>query len=420
MAIRTVSLDDVLAAGAIRAVYQPIVELNTGRTVAFEALARGPQSTPLESPVALITAAHAEGRTAELDWACRAAAVRGALDAGMRRPMALFVNVEPSVIDSPMPDDLIELVATADRTLRIVVEITERALRADPAAILNAVSWIREQGWEIALDDVGVAQESLAFLPFLRPDVVKLDMSLLHRFGDRLLGGVSDAVAAERDRRDLIVLAEGIETEEHLDQALVLGATHGQGWRFGRPSPTPFAPNGTSSLPMRRPAPPFDDRDPMDIIGEHHELRVATKRLLIPTSHHLESRVEDDPDPSVLIGTFQAARHFTPDTARRFTGYAQTCPFVGAFASGLPPTPAPGVRGADLDDSDPLCRSWIVAVMGPHYAAALVAEDLLDDVCADRDRRFTYAVTHRRDVVAPIIVSLMARMVAEDAATPTF
>src|SRR4051812_3662720 len=98
-----VTLDEVLARDAVRSVYQPIVELTGGRTVAFEALARGPEDTPLESPMAMLEAAAAQGRMAELDWACRAAALRGALDAGLRRPMALFVNVEPSAIAAPIP-----------------------------------------------------------------------------------------------------------------------------------------------------------------------------------------------------------------------------------------------------------------------------------------------------------------------------
>jgi EAL domain-containing protein (putative c-di-GMP-specific phosphodiesterase class I) len=410
------SLDDVLRRGAVRAVYQPIVELNTRRTVAFEALARGPVDSPFEAPMELLRAAAAEGRTAELDWACRAAALRGALAADLRRPVALFVNVEPSVISAPIPPELVELVDEAGDKLRLVIEITERALRTDPASVLNTVGWIRDRGWEIALDDVGAERESLAFLPFLHPDIVKLDMSLLHQFGNTSLGRVADAVAAERDRRDLVVLAAGVETEEHVDRAQVLGATHAQGWLFGRPAATPLAINGVSALPMRAVEPAIDARTPIERIAEHHSLRIAEKRLLIPTSHQLESRLESDPDPSVLIGTFQRARHFTAATARRFTRYAEHTPFVGAFACDLSTTPAPGVRGARLAPDDPLADHWIVAVMGPHYAAAMVALDQHDDLTPDARRRFQYAVTHRRDIVAPIVEQLMARIVAEDPA----
>ncbi len=411
----SVTLDDALRPGGLRSLYQPIVELDGGRTVGFEALTRGPQGTPLESPSALLLAARRERRTAELDWACRTSAIEGAMGAGLRRPQALFVNVEPSVIGTPMPESLADLVERAAHDLRVVFEITERALRRDPSAILRAVESIHERGWEIALDDVGVARESLAYLPFLCPEVVKLDISLLKHFGDSALGGVSDAVAAERDRRDFVVLAEGVESVEHLDQAIVLGATHGQGWHFGPPSPTPVAARGTAELPAHAPIRPADDRTPIELIAEHHPLRVAEKRLLLPTSRHLESRVESDPDPAVLMATFQHARDFTPATAARYSRYAWRAPFVGAFACELPSTPAPGVRGAHMLPSGPLAEHWIVAVMGPHFAAALVARDLGDHEVPDERRRFEYAVTHRRDVVAPVVEQLMQRIVAEDA-----
>ena len=63
-------LDDVLGDRAIRASYQPIAELETGRTVAYEALARGPAGSTLERPDRLFAAARASGRLAEVDWAC--------------------------------------------------------------------------------------------------------------------------------------------------------------------------------------------------------------------------------------------------------------------------------------------------------------------------------------------------------------
>src|SRR5690348_10066399 len=101
------ALDLALAADGIRAVYQPIVDVETGAVVAYEALARGPVGSDVERPDLLFGAARASRRLDEVDWACRAAAVRGALEAGLEQ--TLFVNVEPESLGAPVPRDLEDL-----------------------------------------------------------------------------------------------------------------------------------------------------------------------------------------------------------------------------------------------------------------------------------------------------------------------
>ena len=153
------TLPQLLRRGGVHSLYQPIVDLDSGIPVAYEALARGPRHSPLESPRELFRAAHELGLVAELDRACRSAAIEGALAAGLQPPHALFVNVEPGAVlgdDAPLSheDDLL-----AGR-LRVIVEFTERALTDRPAEVLAAVAWLRERGCGIALDDVGVDERS--------------------------------------------------------------------------------------------------------------------------------------------------------------------------------------------------------------------------------------------------------------------
>ena len=169
------TIDDVLRAGAVRSVFQPIVELDTGRVVAYEALARGPQG-PLERPDQLFAAAREAGRLAELDAACRTTALTGAYEIGLQAPLTLFVNVEPEVLDRAPMEDLLAIAQAAPGGLRVVLEITERALATRPAELLRTVERVRAVGWGAAVDDVGAEALSLAFMPLLRPDVVKLDL----------------------------------------------------------------------------------------------------------------------------------------------------------------------------------------------------------------------------------------------------
>ena len=157
--------------GAVTSVFQPIVELESGRMVAVEALARGPEG-PLHAPDALFAAARTDGCLTELDHACRAAALRGAVEQGLLAPLTVFVNVEPDALDD---EPLAALFDSPDRVpvdLRVVLEITERALATRPAELLRTVARVRERGWAVALDDVGAESLSLAFMALLRPDVV--------------------------------------------------------------------------------------------------------------------------------------------------------------------------------------------------------------------------------------------------------
>jgi len=400
----------LLGGVAVRAVYQPIVELDTGTVVAYEALARGPEGSSLERPEALFAAARAAGLLGELDWECRAAAFGGALDARLSPPTALFVNVEPASLTTPLPAHLADVRQQAEAELRIVVEVTERALTRDPAGLLEAVAAARATGFALALDDVGAHPASLALMPFLEPDVIKLDLRLIQ---DRTTAGVADivnAVAAQAERSGAVVLAEGVETEEHRLRALALGATLGQGWLFGRPGSLPAVPGGGGLVIPRVGTPGADGRTPFEAVAPLRSVRRATKRLLIPMSEHLERYALRAVDPPVLLATFQAGRNFTPATARRYAELRRHCSFVAALGAGLPPEPVPGVRGADLRTDDPLVHEWVVAVVGPHFAGALVARDLGDDG-PDLDRRFDVVITHDRALALSTARMLMERVV---------
>lgn len=98
---------------AVRAVYQPIVDLTDGSLVAFEALARGPAGSALESPAALFASAREAGHEAELDWLCRATAFRGALQARLPASTTLFVNAEPRWLTTACPPQLASVLEQA-------------------------------------------------------------------------------------------------------------------------------------------------------------------------------------------------------------------------------------------------------------------------------------------------------------------
>jgi EAL domain-containing protein (putative c-di-GMP-specific phosphodiesterase class I) len=401
-------LDEALTAG-LRTVYQPIVSLADGGVVGYEALTRGPAGGELESPLALFAAARAEQRVPELDRACRSAALSDALSAGLRQPATLFLNAEPEALEIPATGPIRESAIAAGADLQLCIELTERALTARPAELLAAVDRLRREGFMIALDDVGVDPRSLALLPLLRPDIVKLDISLIHGHPSRRSGEVMNGVCAYAEQTGATILAEGIERESHLIAAESLGASLAQGWYFGRPAPAaelrPVTGHARALAIQARP--PVSS--PVELVHEHRPFTVGRKDVLLSVTRALEAQALELGGHAVVISTFQHARHFTPGTARRYAELARRAAFTAALGIGLGPEPAPGVRGITLDAGDVLVGEWDIAVLGPHYAGALVARDLGDDG-PDRERRFEFVLTFERTLVADVAAALISRL----------
>src|SRR3954469_8017954 len=254
---------------------------------------------------------------------------------------------------------------------------------------------------------------SLAFLPLLRPDVVKLDLRLVQERPGPEIAEIMHAVNAYAERSGAAVLAEGIETAEHLVMARALGATLGQGWLFGRPGPGAVPELETAVLAL--PGPSLGDPEaggdlsPFACLPGDVPLRRSPKLLLIELSKQLEREAMRLGETCVVAAAFQEARHFTPSTTQRYRDLVERTGFVAALGEALPVEPLPGVRGAALRRDDPVRGEWDVVVLSPHFAAALLARDL-GDGGPDLERTFEYALTYGRDTVVRAASALLARV----------
>jgi EAL domain-containing protein (putative c-di-GMP-specific phosphodiesterase class I) len=410
-------LADILGRDRIRTVFQPIVELETGLAAGYEALTRGPEGSPLERPDRLFAEARRCGRLNELDLASQKAGLAAAADAGLTDPWTVFLNLEPEAaqdalgrsMDAP-PDEGAD--ASPAARLRVIAELTERALTADPARLLALVALVRSRGWGIALDDVGADRNSLALLPFIRPDVIKLDLRMIQQRASADVAEIFSAVNAEAERSTAIVLAEGIETHEHLSVARSLGATLGQGWLFGRPGPLPRPPGqlcATRIRVVRGGGQVTGAEGPFALAAAVVPPRRARKALLIEISKHLERQAMRSGEAAAVLSSFQDVAFFTPATRRRYSQLARGAAFVGVLGQRMPAIPMPGIRGRALAPSDPLISEWQIAVVGPHFAACLVARDLGDDD-PDMQRRFEFVLSHNRDLVISVATALISRI----------
>ena len=410
-----ITLEAVLQQRQIRCVYQPVVDLQTRQVVAREALMRGPTGTAMESPQSLLDAAATDLELAMLDRLAHTVALRAMADHPDGRGQALFLNIEPRGIGADVPLGILGPWEQAHEDaiaagLDVVIELTERALLDDPASVLWSVDQMRGLGARIALDDVGATPESLAFLPLVRPDIVKLDLRLVREHGSLDTAQISNAVRAYAEESGAAVVAEGVETEGDHAIALALGATLGQGWLYGRPASLPDQLPVTTPIARVKQPREHTGTTPFEVVADERAVLRGTKALLLPLSRSLEIASRGLAIPPLLLGCFQKSRYFTPYTSRRYTELAERLPMVAALGTSMPAAPAPGVRGAALADQDALVGEWNVIVLGAHYAAALVALDLGDFRSAESDRRFDYVVTHDRELVTAAAQTVLMRL----------
>ena len=378
--------------------YQPVVHLDSGETVGYEALARGPHD-----PEEMLLRARQAGRIAEFDWRCRDGALAGGLEACLGNSLTLFVNVEPDTA-AAIPEEHLERVEQATNGLRLVLEVTERAVVQHPAELLRLVDWARQRSWGIALDDIGEDPGSLAMMPFLEPDVIKLDLRLVQQRPSAEIGLIMSAVLAQAERTGAAIVAEGVEDDVMREAALALGATLGQGWLFGRPEALPDPlPSVDQVVHLHRSWSLREDPTPFSIVRSALPVRRADKAQLISIAAHLEEQAVAWSEGPVVLSTFQRGEDLDARTHERYRSLAGRGSFVAALRSGGALAIDDGVRTAALPDGHRLGDEWSVVVVGPHYAGALVARQ----VAEDQQEGYDYVVTHSRDLVVEAGRSLL-------------
>jgi diguanylate cyclase (GGDEF)-like protein len=232
---RLVALDNTIAERAINYVYQPIIASAGNEILGYEALCR-PKHAAFAGPVALFETAERAGRITELGRACR----HVALAAFDQHPgdYQMFINLHPHELrDDTLGDTETKLDQYASR---IVLEITETAEIRDQHRARLLLDRLRGRGFKIALDDLGAGYAGLNTLLLLRPDYVKLDMSLIRGIqadstSARLINHLLDFCNGENVK----VIAEGVETGPERDVVKQLGCPLMQGYFFAKPGP-PF------------------------------------------------------------------------------------------------------------------------------------------------------------------------------------
>jgi len=397
--------DEILADRLISTRFQPIVDLDSGAVVAFEALSRGPVDTVFHNPASLFERAHELGRVTDLDLACWLSSVRTATDLGFTAAHTLFVNVEPGSLRRSDVGDVPHPPAPA------VLEVTERALMNDPAGLVSAIGRARELGYRIAIDDLGADTASLALLPLVAPDLIKLDMALIRKRPDQDAARVMSAVAAHAERTGAVVLAEGIETEEHRITAVALGASYGQGWLFGRPVADVADAAGLAGI--RFPADPPASRPhtgtPYEVVAPRRTPRPSNRALLVQMSIFLEARASASGDSAVVLSTFQHHTNLTPATRRRYESLSAQAGLVAVYLAGDATLDGDSsIRVSQIAPADPLLDEWDIVVLTADFASVLAAREVDPDNHAEGS--YEFVLTHDRDLATAAALTLINRL----------
>lgn len=221
------------ALASVQMAYQPIVRWSDRSTYAFEALVRNGEPT-LRAPDVLFAAAEELGRLHDLGRAIRRDVANTIAASGVATPV--FVNLHPRDLED---DELYSPTAPLSKFApQVVLEITERASLGSVSDFEARLQALRARGSRLALDDLGAGYAGLSAFAQLRPDVVKLDMSLVR--------GVDQDVTKQRlvemviglcSGFGILVVTEGIETAQERDTLVRLGCDLLQGYHFARPGP---------------------------------------------------------------------------------------------------------------------------------------------------------------------------------------
>lgn len=236
-------LSEVLQAQNVASHFQPIISIREKRVIGLEALIRAtdPKTGAPISASRLFGAASQYRQALQLDRLCRQAAIEGfARLASLDPELILFVNLDVASLGRSAAESnaLIQLTeAFAISPERVVIEIIESKIR-DAEALKRFIANHRGRGFLIALDDMGAGHSNLERIPSIKPDIIKLDRSLIKDI-DREYHKqeLFDFFIKLAHRIGVVVVVEGIETEAEALSCLEHGADLVQGFYFAAPRP---------------------------------------------------------------------------------------------------------------------------------------------------------------------------------------
>ncbi len=231
----------IIAAESVESWFQPIYSIKERKVIGFEALARAvnPSDGAIVEPIPLFYSASRKGLNLSLDRLCRRRAIEGfAKIAALDPNLIVFMNLDVSILSDQIvgSNSIINLVREHGIALeRVAIEIVESHVR-DQLAAHRFAAIHRKNGFLIALDDMGAGYSNLERIPALKPDIIKIDRTLLVDLEkDYHKQVLFDFFIRLAHKLGAMVIAEAVETREEALASLEHGADLVQGYYFSRP-----------------------------------------------------------------------------------------------------------------------------------------------------------------------------------------
>lgn len=223
--------------------YQPIVDLNSGEIIGFEALLRWQHPTRgLLAPKEFIPVAEETGLIRELGWwnlrqACKDISEWNR-NLGRERSLTISVNLS---VKQFMQPNLVENIASLLKELNLApeflkLEITESTVMEDPSATVEMLQQMKALGISLAIDDFGTGYSSLSYLHQFPLDTLKIDRSFISGTSVGANGmEIARTILPLARNLCLDVVAEGVETAEQADELKKLKCRYAQGFYYSKP-----------------------------------------------------------------------------------------------------------------------------------------------------------------------------------------
>lgn len=231
----------ILAGQTINTYFQPIISVEGQSIYAYEALSRGPYGSTLFNPINLFEQAKQQRKLFALESICRTKAIEKFTQ--QKLPGKLFLNISPETLVQADHHRgfTLELINTFGISPeQVVIEITEHSPTHDYDLMRRAVRHYQEEGFSIALDDLGAGYSSLRLWSEVQPEFVKIDRHFIMGIEkDKVKRDFVRSIVAIARSVESQVIAEGIETLQEFETLCEIGVDYLQGYYFGRPCPTP-------------------------------------------------------------------------------------------------------------------------------------------------------------------------------------